>query len=221
MSILHKIVARPKYYFVFPIVVVAMLSANFMPVHCPVCDGVGLLEHSVGMKYVKIISVDSRIWSYTQDACTSYIVVKAGPIITVSNTSQDVADGYLILRLIDLDSHEEVSMQYLHIEVPANARSDIDTYVVFAYISSYLPPERMEIKAEVLLDTRVPCIACDGKGSISLNIFPVTQAYKNEFTAIIRGSTEYLPIGENEEFIPGIGWVVVGSQEWLDAMELQ
>ena len=219
MVALRKIVGKPKYYFAFPIVVVAMVGANFIPIPCPVCNGTGLLDHSIDMEYVKIVTTDSRILSRTQDACTSYIVVKAAPVFRISNASQNQASGYLVLRLMDTIANQEISVQYLYIDAPANALSTIETSVVFAYVSANPPTEGMDILAEVLLDDHAPCSACSGKCKVSFNVFPLTRAYKEEFISIVRESSEYGPKGDLI-YIGGGQWVEEGSKEWADWMEL-
>jgi len=218
MVTLRKIANKPKYYFAFPIVVAAMVGANFIPVTCPVCSGSGVLSYSAGMEHVRVISVSSRIYSTTQDACTSYIVIKASPVFRISNPTEEHAAGYLVLRLINLANNDEIGVQNLRIEAPANALSTIESTVIFAYISYNIPPESMEIRAEVLRDDNVPCIACDGKSKVGLNTYPLAQAHRDTFVSIVRNSSDYGPV-EDYVIVGGMR-VVIGSKEWLAWMEL-
>ena len=81
MENVHKLFSKPKYYFIFPIVVAALFSTSLIQVACPVCGGAGVLSQSVGMQDVRVVSVDSRVLDSVQDACTNYIVTSADPII--------------------------------------------------------------------------------------------------------------------------------------------
>jgi len=219
MGTLRGVISKRRYYFVFSFVVVSMLATTVVPARCPVCNGVGVLSYTFGMECVRVVSVDSRIWNTTQDACTSYIVVKAAPVLMISNTSLDPSYGYLRLRLVDLADNQEVCALHLYIEVPANATSEIEAKVVFAYISPNFPPDRMAIMADVMRDDNVPCIACNGVCKVSLSTFPLTLAYKNTLVYIVRNSSEYGP--EEDGVWVGGEWLVVGSDAWLSWMELQ
>ena len=216
VSAIRKIASKPKYYFIFPVVVAALFSASLIQVPCPVCGGTGTLSHSIGMENVRIISIESRILSSTQDACTGYIVTRAKPIITVTNTGTEAASGYLYLHLIDLASGETLISLHLAVEAAPNALTVLESQIAFAYDTVEKPPEDMDIKVEVVLD-QVPCIACGGTGRVSLNSFLLTKSYKDTFISKVRNSSEYEPA---DWVVVGGQRVMVGSKEWLDWMEL-
>ncbi len=216
MNVLHKFTRKPKYYLAFPVIVAALLSTSIIQVPCPVCHGTGYLSHSVGMENIRIVSVDSRILGSTQDACSGYIVTRAIPIFTVTNTSSTEAEGYLALHLVDLDTNKTLSSLNLAIKVAPNALSVIESRLAFAYNTADIPPEEMAIQAEVSLDN-IPCIACNGKSKISANLFPLISSYEDSFVNIVRSSSEY---GAQDWVVIGGQRVQIGSEEWLAWMEL-
>ena len=68
----NSIFARPMYYFIFPVIVLALFGTSLVRVPCPVCGGTGSLSQSVDMQDVRVVSVESRILSSQQDACTPH-----------------------------------------------------------------------------------------------------------------------------------------------------
>jgi hypothetical protein len=217
VNALRKIASKPKYYFIFPVVVAALFSTSFIQVPCPVCDGKGTIALSVGMDNVRIVSIESRIISTTQDACTSYVVVRANPIITVTNTSTEQATGYLKLNLIDLTTGNILVSQHLAVNAAPSALTVLQCdQFAFAYESVDKPPEEMDIQGEVV-NENVPCLACSGTGKVSLNALLLTQSYKDDFITTTRSQSNY--IVDDWTIINGQR-VLIGSKEWLDWMEL-
>ena len=216
MSALRKIAAKPKYYIIFPVLVAALFSTSIIQTPCPVCDGSGYLSQSVGMDSIKIVSIEPRILSTVQDACTGYIVTRANPVITVSNVGTETASGYLSLHLIDLSTNQELVTQNLALEAAPNTLTVLQSYVAFAYETVYTPPEEMDIEVEVRQDN-VECIACSGSGHVSLNAYLLTRSYKDTFISNILSQSEY---AEEEWTILNGKKVLIGSEEWMDWMEL-
>ena len=217
MKTLHNIFARPKYYFIFPVVVFSLFGVSLIQVGCPVCSGTGSIAFSIGMENVRIVSMEPRIISASQDACTSYVVVKSEPVITVSNTGAVEASGYLKLNLIDLTNGATLVSRHLAVTVPANGMAVLkaDNFA-FAWVSLDFPPENMTIHPEVV-NEQVPCLICEGKGLVSLSSYPLTKSYKDTFVSSIRSQSEYGP----EDWIMLNGHrVEIGSKEWMDWMEL-
>lgn len=216
MNALRKFAGKPKYYFVFPVVVAALFGTSILQANCPVCSGTGKLSHSIGMENVRIISLESRMLSSRQDACTGYIVTRAKPVFTVTNTGPEEASGYLLLHLVDLATGKILISQHMPVKAGPNAMTVFDSEIAFAYDTIDRPPEEMELQAEVVLDA-VPCLACGGSGKISLNSFPLVKSYKDSFINKVRNSSEYSPA---DWVVVGGQKVTVGSKEWLDWMEL-
>jgi hypothetical protein len=217
MKNINRIFAKPKYYFIFPVMVLALFGTSLIRVPCPVCGGTGGLSQSVDMQDVRVVSVESRVLSSQQDACTNYIVTHADPIININNVNADTtASGYLVLHLVDIETGKTVASQDLAVTAAPNTTSILESEIYFAYNTVDTPPENLEIEAEVLLDS-VPCIACNGTGRVSLTAYPLTRSYRDTFISTIVsqqqiGSGDWVTInGKN---------VQVGSKEWLDWMEL-
>jgi hypothetical protein len=169
------------------------------------------------MQDVRVVSVESRILSSQQDACTNYIVTHADPVININNVATDAAaSGYLVLHLVDVESGTVLASQDLAVQAAPNTVSIIESEIYFAYNTVDTPPADLEIQAEVLLDT-LPCIACGGTGRVSLTAYPLTRSYRDTFISNILsqqqiGSGDWVTInGQN---------VQVGSKAWLDWMEL-
>ena len=140
---------KPEYYLIFPVVVAAFFSTSLIKVNCPVCDGAGTLCQSVGMADVTVVSSDSRILNSIQDACTSYIVTTADPIITVSNSGSQTAQGYLILNLIDTDTGKTLASQDMAVTADPNANTVLQSEITFAYNTTDTPPADMDIQSQV------------------------------------------------------------------------
>ena len=216
MSLSNQLAGKPKYYFIFPVVAVAIFSLSLIQLPCPVCNGTGVLSHSVGMENVRIVSIESRILSSRQDACTGYIITKALPVFTITNTGTETASGYLYLHLIDVETNQTLISQHLAIEVGPNALTVIESAIGFAYTTVETLPNEMIIKADVVMDA-VPCIACEGKGKVNASTFPLTKSYKDTFISKVRSQSEY---GPEDWIVVGGHRVMAGSKEWLDWMEL-
>ena len=216
MKNLSRIFSKPKYYFIFPVVVALLFSTSLIQVPCPVCGGTGTLTQSVGMTDIKVVSVESRILDSIQDACTNYIVTTADPVITVNNVGSETAEGYLVLHLIDLDTGETLISQNLAMKAGPNAVTTLQSKIAFAYNTIDTPTEDLEIQAEALIDN-VPCLACDGTGKVSLNTYLLDKSYKDTFVTSTLNQQQY----SSDQWTIINGKVVqVGSQEWMDWMEL-
>ena len=50
MKNVNKIFSKPKYYFIFPVLVAALLGTSLINVPYPVCGVAGALSQSVGMQ---------------------------------------------------------------------------------------------------------------------------------------------------------------------------
>jgi hypothetical protein len=216
MENVHKLFSKPKYYFIFPIVVAALFSTSLIQVACPVCGGAGVLSQSVGMQDVRVVSVDSRVLDSVQDACTNYIVTSADPIIHINNVGTETAKGYLVLHLIDSKTGQTLAIQDLAIEASPNADSNLQSEVTFAYNTIDKPPADMEIQVEVYLG-EVPCIACGGTGKVSLSTYLLDRSYKETFISSVLSQQDY---GPGDWVVINGQNVQVGSQTWLQWMEL-
>jgi len=216
VSAIRKIAAKPRYYLIFPVVVAALFSTSLIKVNCPVCGGAGTLCQSVSMADITVVSSDSRILNSIQDACTSYIVTTADPIITVSNSGGQTAQGYLILNLIDTDTGKTLASQDLALTAGPNANTVLQSEITFAYNTIDTPTADMDIQTQVYLNN-VPCVACGGSGKVSLSTYLLARSYKNTFVSSVVSQQQYAP---GDWTIINGQRVQVGSQAWLDWMEL-
>ena len=216
MSALRRIGSKPKYYFIFPVLVVALFGTSLIKVPCPVCGGTGSLSQSVGMQDVQVVSVDARILGSIQDACTGYIVTHADPIIRVNNVGTETAKGYLVLNLIDSESGQTLFSQDLAITAGPNTVTVLQSEIAFAYNTLDTPPADLDIQAEVLLDN-ISCVACGGSGKVSLSTYLLTKSYKETFISNVLSQQQ---IGSGDWVVINGQNVQVGSKAWLDWMEL-
>lgn len=216
IRVLHTIAGKPKYYFIFPVVVAVLFSTSLIQIPCPVCEGSGTLSQSIGMQNIRIVSIESRILDNVQDACTGYIVTSSNPIITVTNAGSETAMGYLSLHLIDLTNGQELAHQNLALEAAPNALTVLQSYVYFPYNTVDTPPEDMDIRVEVRADN-IECSACNGSGHIGLSAYLLTRSYKDKLVGNILSQSEY---STEEWTILNGKKVLIGSPEWMDWMEL-
>jgi hypothetical protein len=216
LRIFRNIAGKPGRYFVFLTLAAALFGTSLIQVPCPVCDGTGVISHSVGMENVRIASLESRVISSKQDACTGYIVTKAAPIINLTNTGSIKASGYLYLHLIDLSTGQTLISQHLAVEANPNALTVVESQIGFYYGTVESLPDSMDILAETVIND-VPCIACEGKSKVGASSYLLTKSYKDTFISKVRSSSEY---GLEDWIVVGGQRVIVGSKEFLDWMEL-
>jgi hypothetical protein len=201
---------------VFPVVVLALFSTGLIKVQCPVDGGTGTLSQSVGMENLQVLSIESRVLSSEQDHCTNYIVTRADPIFTLSNTGTQTAKGYLVLHLYDLKTGQLLISQNMPVEAAPNSLTVLESEVSFGYNTIDRAPEDMDIKAEISL-ANIPCVPSGGTGRVSLSTYWLTKFYKDSVVSYTRSQQQYAV----SDWVTVNGKVVqVGSKEWLDWMEL-
>jgi hypothetical protein len=205
---IRKLLSRPKLYFL--VVTPLLLATALIKIECPVCDGSGSIIGSVGMERVIVVTMEDRIIDSIQDACSGYVVTKARPVITVNNIGSDVAAGWLKINLVNLETKEELAVQYLPVEVSPSATSVLQSLLVFAFYSADIPPQNIGLKAEPLTGT-VPDTVCGGTGKVTLNSYLLARAYQDKLVSLVQSE---------HEFGPDLSHGEPGSQEWLDWWEL-
>jgi hypothetical protein len=200
--------SKPKFYFLA--IVPLLLATALIRVECPVCGGAGTVSGSANMDRVHIVSLESRILSSTQDACTGYVVTKARPVITLFNVGTEAAEGWLTVSLMNAENGEMLAERHMAVEIGAEKTVVLDSYVAFAFYSADVPPENLDIKAEALTGS-VPDPVCGGSGKTGLNTYFLARAFKERLVSTVQ--TEI-------EFGPDLSHGEPGSKEWLDWWEL-
>jgi len=200
---LRKLISKPKFYFLA--IVPLLLATAFIQVTCPICGGRGTISESVGMENIRIVSSDARILSVTQDACTMFVVVKAKPNLTIANTGNTDAQGWLKMDLIDPHDNKVLASQYVAVEVAANTFANLEYPVAFGYDAATAPSD-IDIAVSVLNDN-APCVACQGTGKVPLNMFFLDKAYKNRLIQAVQAQQQFLPDQR------------IGTEEWHYMME--
>lgn len=210
MSTLRKIIGKPKTYFLVFFIAPLLLSTALIQVQCPVCDGKGSIVSSTGMDGVKVISVEPRIISSVQDACSNYVITKARPTVSLMNIGEVPAQGWLKMHLVDVTTGQNLADQYLQVAADPQANAIQESLLVFAFYAADTPPENLGITAEVMAGD-APDLVCNGTGHVSLNTYLLARAYKEKLV---------LAVESQQNFGPDLSHGEPGSQEWLDWWEL-
>lgn len=200
--------AKPKFYFLA--VAPLLLATAIFKVDCPVCHGQGSVIGSNHMDTVRIVSVEPRVISSIQDACTGYIVTKARPVITAFNLGLHDAEGWLTVNLVNTETGEYLAKQYLPVTVSTNTTVILDSLVVFAFYSADIPPEYLDVKVEPLTGT-VSDPTCNGSGKVSINTSFLASAFKDQLVSTVQSEIEFGPDLSHGE---------PGSPAWLAWHEL-
>jgi hypothetical protein len=189
MNTLFEVLKKPKFYFLA--LVPLLLATSLVKVQCPVCDGRKTISESIGMESVKVFSIESRILNVSRDTCSTYTIVKASPIFSVINSGDVKATGWLKVNLVDMQDNV-LANQYIAVDIDPNSFANFEYPLAFTFpVGNYLPGD-VQLKAEVLKDNAA-CLACNGTGKVSLNLYFLDKAFKDTFIQQVKSTQQFQP----------------------------
>lgn len=195
MKVLRRFLnIKPRYLAFFGVIGLLTLTA-LISVPCPVCDGTGKVSKAVGMENVRIVSIESEQNYVNMDFCLGYILYKYTVNLTLSNSGNEEASGWIKLVLKGrYEGAESLSnvfdVNYVGIEIPP-MKTVNDSFVVW-FQTAYDIPLAISVDAEVE-EGAVDCLGCDGKGSVKLNTWLISNSLKGSIEKITRMEQEFKP----------------------------
>jgi len=172
-----------------------LVATALIEAGCPVCDGQGFVSGTPAMEEVKIVHIESEEKAITRDVCSWYTLYNYDVILSLENRGPEAARGWVKMVLIDFIDGQPLDNQYTVVEVPGQTSLDVSFNIWF---STGLDEERRtEVQALIILG-KVPCLACNETGQISLNSWPVVNALKDTFQETGREEKPF--------YAPPVGW---------------
>jgi hypothetical protein len=180
-----------KKHLAFFTVVPLLAATALIQVPCPVCGGSGNVS-STGMDTVQVTNLTSHEIARFSAGCDTYRVYEYDITLTLENSGDHDAGGYINLVLVDYFTGKILDTQFTVVEVPAQTSVEHTSTTYFQMSVSIDMPDRTEIKADVLTSD-VECKACDGTGKVAMNSWALSRTMRDTFIASQRVETPYTP----------------------------
>jgi hypothetical protein len=178
-----------KKYLAFFIAVPIMLSTALIKLPCPVCEGKGLVS-STGMDGVEISDIQAEEYSTFLVGCDTYRVYQYNIVVTLVNSSEQDAGGYVSFILVSNTTGQILDTQYAIAEVQHQTTAQINFSTYFQIDVTLNMPESTRVAAKVLSGD-IKDKACDGTGRVSLNTWQLINSLKTTFIEQQRVATPY------------------------------
>jgi len=172
----NKFKAQKKYIAFFTIVPMLIVTA-LIQMPCPVCEGTGSISNT-GMGEVRITNIKEEITGVYTVSCLATRVYITDIALTMQNDGAVDGNGYVSMVLIDYKKGRVLDNQLVQVNVPSNMQ--VDAFYTIFFQVSIDDPKTIQVNAKVLSDD-VPDEACDGKGGVALNSWPVFNILKDRF----------------------------------------
>ncbi len=179
-----------KKYLAFLTVVPIIAVTSLLQVTCPVCKGTGSLASDPEMENVELVSSQSREVYVTREICGQFIAYKYELSLDLQNHGDVDAEGWVKLILKNIPASTVMDIQYIWVTIPAKSATQADYTVWFG--TGVDVPGTTEVQAEVI-DGQVPDQVCGGTGKISLNTWLLAEAFKDNFSEVVRVYKQYIP----------------------------
>lgn len=171
-----KFKVQKKFIAFFTLVPLLLVTA-LIQVPCPVCEGTGVVSNT-GMGGVRITNIKATFTGIYLAVCSTYRVYITDIAVTMQNDGEVDGIGYVSMILIDYKAGKVLDNQLVQVNVPANMQVDAVYTILFqVYVDD---PQTVKVNAKVL-SGNVPDKACDGKGKVALNSWPVFNVMKDRF----------------------------------------
>lgn len=182
-------VIKTRYIAFFGVVGVVTLTA-LISVPCPVCDGTGKVSTAVGMENVYIVNLESDLMYINPDFCIGYVIYKYAVDLTLSNSVNETATGWIKLVLKDVRKGNVLDANYVGVEVPGLSTVQ-DSFIVWFQTTYEVNPD---VTVEAVVEGGgVECLACTGAGSVPVNTWLVANGLKGSLQRVTRIETEFKP----------------------------
>lgn len=192
-----------KKYVAFLTVVPLIAAASLIQVNDPVCQGTGFLASSPEMVNVEITNSESREIYVTREICEQFIAYKYEIALDLKNNGDADAAGWIKLVLKNINEITVIDIQYLWVVIPA--KSAVEASYTIWFGTGLDLPGTTEVVADVV-DGQVPDQVCGGTGKISLNTWLLAEAFKDNFSEVVRVYKDYIPPRYYPPDTEGGGW---------------
>jgi hypothetical protein len=173
----NRLKIQGKFLAFFGIIPLLLATALFR-VPCPICDGSGSVS-STGMEGVTISKVESSTQSTSLQACANYRLYNMEITLTLYNSSDRDADGFVDLYLLDYSKGTILDNEFTVEEIPAGTEVTDTFNAYFKVEVDTTGPVSVTAGVE---KSGIPCKACNGTGKVALNAWPFYNSMKANFT---------------------------------------
>lgn len=173
----NKLKIQRKFLAFFSIVPLLLVTA-LIQIPCPICDGIGSIS-STGMEGVKISKIESSTQSTSLQACANYRLYNMQITLTLYNSSERDADGFVYLYLLNYTKGTILDTEFTVEEIPAGTEVTDTFYAYFKVEVDTTGPITVTASVE---KSDVACKACNGAGKVALNAWPFYNSMKANFT---------------------------------------
>ena len=167
-----------KKYLAFFSIVPLLIVTTLVEVECPVCDGTGHMTSNPGMENVRIVDIESEEVGTMYHACGMFLFYHYDVTLTLENTGEEEAIGWLKMVLIDFVEGKKMDTQYKVVEVPKKTSVVVEYSVWF--VSNHDEKKVTEV-ATTILTGNIPDETCNGSGKIPINTWPLINSLKDKF----------------------------------------
>jgi len=155
------------------------------------------------MRWVGVSDVKATTGGVYLAFCNVFRVYPTDITVTLTNHSDEDANGYINMVLVNYKNGQVLASQYVMASVPA--RKQIQAIYNVYFQTNVDDPQTVKVDVRVISGD-VPCQACNAKGKVSLNSAPFFSAMKG---SIISANQETeLPRPFVPLFIPPEDWDV-------------
>lgn len=179
-----------KKYLAFFTVVPLLIVTTLIEVNCPVCDGTGHMTSNPGMENVRIVDIESEEVGTMYNACGMFLFYNYDVTLTVENSGDEDAIGWLKMVLIDFEEGKPMNTQYSVMEVPKQTSSIIEYSIWF--VSNHDEKKVTEV-ATTILTGDIPDDTCDASGKIPINTWPLINNLKDKFQELVQTQIPWVP----------------------------
>lgn len=169
-----------------------LLATAIVQVPCPICNGSGVVS-STGMSEVVVIGEPTfalrTTWMVT---CNTYRVYQMDVTLTLQNNGTQDGNGFVSLDLLDVASGKVLDAQNVIASVAAGKITQQTVVATFIVAAVDDPQQAVHILAKVR-DGNVTCKACEGKGKVTANAWPLYNSFKESYRATEIYTTPLLP----------------------------
>jgi hypothetical protein len=188
-----KLISRVRFqkkYLAFFSIVPLLIVTTLVEVDCPVCEGDGHMTSNPGMENVRIVEVESEEVATMYHACGMFLFYNYDVKITLENSGDEPAIGWLKMVLIDFVEGKPMDTQYKVIEVPEQTNAIVEYSVWF--VSNHDEKKVTEV-ATTTLTGDIPDETCNGTGKIPINTYPLISSLKDKFQETVQTHVPWVP----------------------------
>ncbi|MDD5604363.1 MAG: hypothetical protein RBR99_04225 [Dehalococcoidales bacterium] len=198
--------AQKKFIAFFTIIPLLTLTA-FIKAPCPVCEEHGSIP-TTSMAWVSVRNVEATVGGTYLAVCGIYRVYLTTVTVTLLNTGDSDANGYLSLQLVDYTTGYVIDNQYVVVNIPANMQ--LKSSYDISFLTNVDDPQTVTVAARPVIE-QIADQACDGTGMVRLNEWPLWYMMQHK---ALKAQQETV---EKPAFIP----IFIPPEEWESSDEYE